>query len=132
MSATDTSSYEVVVSIAGRKMFQEAFYSYMCGLGFAQLGVGGRLGRQSSYDFRSDDGIVSLGISAEGQSHFRMVVHSQTIAVEPLVLDALTEGAANILQPFCESFSGTVGGETLRRLITELRDSFEEEITRVG
>lgn len=124
-------SYEVVVTVAGRQMFQEAFYDYMCGLSFACIGVGGRLGGQSSYDFRSDDGVVSLGILAEGQSHFRMVVHSETISVEPLVLDALTEGAANILQPFYENLSGTAGGDTLRRLIVELRDSFEEEITRV-
>ncbi len=128
---TTDNSYEVVVTVAGRKMFQEAFYDYMCGLGFAHIGVGGRLGGQFSYDFRSDEGVVSLGISADGQSHFRMVVHSETISVEPLVLDALTEGAANILQPFYESLSGTTGGDTLRRLIAELRDSFEEEITRV-
>lgn len=126
-----TDTYEVVVTVAGRRMFQEAFYEYMCGLGFAHLSVGGRLGGQSSYDFKSDDGVVSLGIAPEGQSHFKMVVHSETISVEPLVLDALTEGAANILQPFYENLSGTAGGETLRRLITELRDSFEEEITRM-
>ncbi len=131
MNANNHNNYEVVVTVAGRQMFQDAFYDYMCGLGFAQIGIGGRLGGPSSYDFRSDDGVVSLGILAEGQSHFRMVVHSETIAVEPLVLDALTEGAANILQPFCESLSGTNRGDTLRRLIIELRDSFEEEITRV-
>ena len=126
-----TDTYEVVVTSAGRKMFQEAFYSYMCGLGFAHMSIGGRLGGQSSYDFRSEDGVVSLNVSSVGQSHYRLVVHSETIAVEPLVLDALTEGAADLLQPFYESLSGTSGGAILRKLIAELRDSFEEVVTRV-
>ena len=125
-------TYEVVVDTAGRQMFQEAFYTYMTRIGFAHLSVGGRLGAQSSHDYRSDHGVVSLSASTVGQSHFRLVIHSETISVEPLVLDALTEGAADFLQPFYESLSSTAGGQTLRDLITGLRDSFEEEIREIG
>lgn len=125
-------NYEVEVDTAGRQMFQDAFHTYMMRLGFAHLSVGGRLGVQSSHDYRSDHGVVSLTTSPVGQSRFQLVIHSETISVEPLVLDALTEGAADFLQPFYESLPTTVGGRRLRELIGELRDSFEEEIRRIG
>ncbi|MDD9995232.1 MAG: hypothetical protein OXS35_05725 [Dehalococcoidia bacterium] len=125
-------TYEVVVDTAGRQMFQEAFYAYMTRIGFVHLSVGGRLGAQSSHDYRSDHGVVSLSTSPVGQSRYRLVIHSERISVEPLVLDALTEGAADFLQPFYESLSSTEGGQKLRDLITGLRDSFEEEIREIG
>ena len=53
-------TYEVVVTQAGKTMFQEAFYNYMALLGFAHMSIGGRLGGLTSYDFTSDSGTVSL------------------------------------------------------------------------
>ena len=48
-------TYEVVVTQAGKTMFQEAFYNYMTLLGFAHMSIGGRLGGLTSYDFTSEE-----------------------------------------------------------------------------
>ncbi len=125
-------TYEVVVDTAGRQMFQKTFLAYMGRVGFIRLGVGGRLGRLSSHEFRSDLGAVSLSALPEGQSHYRVVVHSETISVEPLVLDALTEGLADFLEPFCEGLSSLQDGRALRDLIRGLRDSFPEDVREIG
>ena len=125
-------TYEVVVDTAGRHMFQKAFVKYMARVGFIRLGVGGRLGGLTSHDFRSDLGVVSLNASPVSQSRHRLVVHSATISVEPLVLDALTEGLADFLEPFCEDLSSTEDGKAIRALIKGLRDSFPEEIRGIN
>ena len=83
-------SYEAVVSIAGHEMFQDAFRRYMAGLNFHHMGIGGRLGGHTAHEFRRENRLVSLTVSDEGQSHFRIVVHSETVEVERLVLDVLT------------------------------------------
>ena len=121
-------TYEVVVTQAGKTMFQEAFYNYMGLLGFAHMSIGGRLGGLTSYDFTSDSGTVSLDITNVDQSHFKLTVHSTNISVQPLVLDALTEGVADFLEPFYDKLDVDSAGSKLRNLISQLRDSFEQTI----
>ena len=98
-------SYEAVVTIAGHEMFQDAFSRYMATLKFDHMSVGGRVGGLTAHQYRRDDHLVSLSVSAEGQGNSRIAVHSDTLRVEPLVLDVLTEGVADFLQPFCETFT---------------------------
>ena len=57
-----------------------------------------------------------------------IVVHSNTVRVEPLVLDALTEGVADFLQSFCEQLTDRSSEDTLQQLIVELRDSFDRVV----
>ena len=120
-----SNSYEAVISIAALEMFQEAFLRYMTGLNFDHMSVGGRLGGHSFHEFKRGDDLVSMTVSDEGQSHFRVVVHSHEIDVEQLVLDALTEGMADFLEPFCEALSDQSAEQILNSLIVDLRDAFE-------
>ena len=118
-------NYEAVVTIAGHEMFQEAFSRYMAILEFDHMSVGGRVGGLTAHQYRRGDHLVSLSVSAEGQGSSRIVVHSDTLHVEQLVLDALTEGVADFLQPFCETFTDQSSEEVLRSLVQDLRDAFE-------
>ena len=117
-------AYEAVVSQAGLEMFRNAFSRYMEGLGFDHMSVGGRLGAPSSHEFRRERHLVSLTALAEGQSLFRLVVHSGTLDVEKLVLDVLTEGVADFLEPFCETLTDRSSEQILLSLISDLRDAF--------
>ena len=118
-------SYEAVVSTAGLEMFREAFSSYMARLDFAHMSVGGWLGESSDHQFRRDDRILSLSTSRVGQSHVRIVVHSDTVEVEPLVLDVLTEGVADFLEPFCDTLTERNAEQILAVLVKNLRDAFD-------
>ena len=125
-------SYEALVSVPGREMFREAFCRYMDASNFMHMSVGGRLGGPSSHEFRRNDDLVSLSFLPEGQSHWRVVVHSNGVPVEPLVLDALTEGAADFLEPFCETLSEQSGEQILESLIRDLREAFERVVSSEG
>ena len=127
-----SNSYEAVILIAALEMFQEAFLRYMTGLNFDHMSVGGRLGGHGSHEFKRGDDLVSMAVSDEGQSHFRIVVHSHVIDVEQLVLDALTEGMADFLEPFCEALSDQSGEQILSSLIVDLRDAFERVVKGSG
>ena len=124
--------YETVVSIGGLEMFQLAFCRYMEALDFDHMGVGGRLGGHKFHDFRRIDDLVSFSVSDEGQSRFRIVVHSDTVHVERLVLDSLTEGVADFLEPFCEALSDRSSQQILHALIDNLRDAFDRVIGEKG
>ena len=119
-------TYETVVTIAGHEMFRDAFSRYMATLKFDQMSVGGRVGGLTALQFRRDGHLASLSVSAEGQGTSRIVVHSDTLPVEQLVLDALTEGVADFLQPFCETFTDQSSEEVLRSLVEDLRNAFEK------
>ena len=125
-------SYEAVVSVPGREMFREAFCRYMDASNFMHMSVGGRLGEPSYHEFKRNDDLVSLSFLAEGQSHWRVVVHSDDVPVELLVLDALTEGAADFLEPFCETLSVRSGEQILESLITDLRNAFQRVVSSEG
>jgi hypothetical protein len=98
----------------------------MEGLGFDRMSIGGRLGAPGSHEFRRDGHLVSLTSLTEGQSMFRVLVHSDTVEVEHLVLDVLTEGVADFLEPFCETLTDRSSEQILHSLIGDLRDAFEK------
>ena len=117
-------SYEVVVSPAGFALFEDAFCRYMAGLHFRHMRIGGWLGGRTSHEFRKDHHLVSFTASNEGQSHFKIVVRSETEHVEQLVFDALTEGVADLLQAFSERLSDLPSVQILQSLSRDLRDAF--------
>ncbi len=120
-------TYEALVRIAVFDIFELAFTTYMERVGFDHMSIG-RLGSHSAHEYRSDSDLVSLTTSPESQSRLNIVVHSNTVPVEPLVLDALTEGVADFLQSFCEYLTDRTSEETLQQLIIGLRDSFDRVI----
>ena len=115
-------TYEAVIPSAGLDLFEEAFCRYMESLSFARMSIGGRLGAQTSHEFRRDDDLVSLSFIGTGQTYFRVVVDSESVPVVPVVLDALTEGVVDFLQPFLEGTPDGPSRESLRSLIRDLRD----------
>ena len=117
-------SYEVVVSPAGLMLFEDVFCRYMEGLHFRHMRIGGWLGGHTSHEFQKDDHLVSFTTSNEGQSHFKIVVRSDTEHVEQLVLDSLTEGVADLLQAFSERVSDLSSEQILQSLSQDLRDAF--------
>ena len=119
-------TYEAVIAKEVRDLFLEAFCSYMERLHFAHMSIGGRLGESASHEFRSGDHLVSVWDSSEDQSHFRVVVTSDTVPVEPLIADALTEGVADFLEPFCRSLSEELYGNAMESVIAHLRDAFQQ------
>ena len=125
-------TYEAVISAAGHELFQAAFVSYMEDLGFEHMPAHGRLGGVTSHEFRRKDQSIALTVAEHGQSQFEVVVHSESVPVEPLVLDALTEGVADFLEPFCETLSEGDPEQVLSSLIRELRESFVRVLDELG
>jgi hypothetical protein len=121
-------TYEAVIPNAGLDLFEEAFCRYMESLSFARMSIGGRLGAQTSHEFRRDDDLVSLSFIGTGQTYFRVVVDSESVSVVPVVLDALTEGVADFLEPFSKATPDGPSRESLRSLIRDLRDKFGRAI----
>ncbi|PKB63188.1 MAG: hypothetical protein BZY67_01260 [SAR202 cluster bacterium Io17-Chloro-G1] len=117
--------YEVVVSAFGLELFEDAFPRYMDGLHFRHMKIGGWLGDHTSHEFQKGDHLVSCTTSNEGQSHFKIVVLSDTEDVEQLVLGSLTEGMADLLEDFGERVSDPSSQQTLRSLSRGLRDAFD-------
>ena len=115
--------YEAQVGIAVFDIFELAFTTYMERNGFDHMSVG-RLGSHSAHEYRLGSGLVSLTTSSKSQSRVNIVVHSNTVPVEPLVLDALTEGVADFLESFCEHLTDRTSRDTLQQLIIGLKDSF--------
>ena len=89
--------YESAISIAALEMFKAALLRYMAGLDFDHLSIGGRLGRRSAHEFKRGEELVGLTSSPIGESEVRIALHSETIDVEKLVLDVLTEGVADFI-----------------------------------
>ncbi|MDA1349851.1 MAG: hypothetical protein O3A47_13450 [Chloroflexi bacterium] len=118
--------YEADISAAALEMFQSALLRYMASLDFDHLSIGGRLGRRSVHEFKRGEEIVSLTSSHFGESEVRIAVHSQTVDVEKLVLDVLTEGVADFMEPFCKGITDRNAGRVLDSLIVDLRDAFEK------
>lgn len=118
--------YEATISTAALEMFQSALLRYMASLDFDHMSIGGRLGRRSVHEFKRGGDLVSLTGSNEGESHVQIAVHSETIDVEKLVLDVLTEGVADFMEPFCKGVTDRNAERVLDSLIVDLRDAFEK------
>ena len=121
-------SYEVTVSTAHSELFERALLRYLEERGFAHAQVGSWLSGDASHEFRRGQDQISLTILTEGQTHYRLAVQSETVLVEPLVLDVLTEQLAESLKPFSAALSTDSSRETLGRLIRDLRDAFDEVV----
>jgi hypothetical protein len=118
--------YEAVVVRECRDLFVGTFRRYMERLHFAHMSIGGRLGGSTTHEFRRGDHVVSVSVSGEDQSHFRVVVTSDTVPVEPLVVDALTEGVADFLEPFCRALSEEHYEDAMASVISDLREAFQQ------
>ena len=94
-------TFEAVTTVAGRDLFLEAAVQNMEQLDYTHVNLGGRLGEQMSHEFRRDGHVVTITVSGEGQSHFKLIMDSETAPVEPLVFDILTQGVADYPEPFC-------------------------------
>ena len=119
-------TYEAVVTAADLDLFEKAFVGYMDGLNFGHTTVGGRLGGRVSHEFQRGDQVITLTVSSVDQSTFRIAVDSETVSVEPVILDVLTEGVADFLDPFWHALPAGPSHQTLESVIKRLRDAFAE------
>lgn len=124
-------SYEAIVTRAARDLFLDAFRDYMESRGYAHLRLGGWLGALTAHEYRADDDLISVSISREGQSHYKIVVHSMTVHVEQLTLDAITEGMADFLEQFCSALTEKEFERTVNSLVKSLRDAFDRPSPRI-
>ena len=112
--------YEVSTPMLGRAVFELAFVRYLESIGYHHLRAGGLAGSQTSHEFQRGDEFVALAIVSEGQGDCHIVVESDTVPVESLIVEVLTEGLADSLQVFGnalnvgdEKVEGAVAGQSL-------------------
>ncbi len=117
-------AYEVTAPLLGRALFELAFVRYLEGLGYHHMRIGGWSGSETTHEFRRDDDLVALSIVAEGQGDCEIAVYSDTVAVEPLIVEVLTEGVADSLQAFGDALELGEEKDKLHALVHTLRDAF--------
>jgi hypothetical protein len=122
-------AYEVTAPMPDRALFELAFVRYLESLGYHHMSVGGWSGGKNSHEFRRGDDIVGLSIVSEGQSDCGIVVQSETVEIEPLIVDVLTEGVADSLQAFGDALDLGEAKAKVQSLIKILRDAFPEHLT---
>ena len=106
-------SYEVVVESNAGELFQEALVDHLKEQGFAHMTVGG-MGR-SVQEFRKGDDLISLTLISEGHGQHRVVVHSDTVLLDGIIMAALREAGIRFIQPFYGAITG-VKPEEFREL----------------
>ena len=116
--------YEVSTPMLGRAVFELAFVRYLESIGYHHMRAGDWAGGQTSHEFRRGDDLVALSIVPEGHRDCRIVVESDTVQVESLVVDVLTEGLADSLQVFGDALHVEDGKEKMLSLVRALRDAF--------
>ena len=116
--------YEVSTPMLGRAVFELAFVRYLESIGYHHLRAGGWAGSQTSHEFRRGDELVALSIVAESHGDCRIAVESDTVAVEPLVVEVLTEGLADSLEVFGNALNVGDEKEKILSLARALRDAF--------
>ncbi len=97
-------SFEVTLQGTAKDLFHQAFASHLETRGYIQTALGG-VG-QEILGFRRDDHLVSFSVSSEGHWEYKVTVHSETVAVDDLVLAVLQEAASMLIEPFCKSLTG--------------------------
>ena len=117
--------YEVVLPVNVIETFERALSTYLENLGFERLSTGSKLGSRSSYEFDRNDATITLTETTERQGYIRVVVSSEAVEVEGFVLDAMTNGMADLLQILQGNVSKS-SEKVLTCLIDELRASFAE------
>ena len=123
-------SYEVSVATGHRELFEVAMVRYLEDRGFAHMRVGGWPGTGTSHEFRRGDDLISLSILPDGQSLFRLIVDSESVPAEPLVLDVITEGMGEALQTFCGALSDVSSRQIVESLVKSLQDAFVPSLDR--
>ena len=119
--------YEVSTPMLGRAVFELAFVRYLESIGYHHMRAGDWAGGQISHEFRRGDDLVALSIVPEGHRDCRIAVESDTVQVESLVVDVLTEGLADSLQVFGDALHVEDGKEKMLSLVRALRDAFPRD-----
>ena len=116
--------YEVSSPLLGRAVFELAFVRYLESIGYHHLKAGDWAGGTTTHELRRGDELVALSIAAEGQRDCRIAVESDTVPVEPLVVEVMTEGLADSLQVFGDALNPGDGKEKMLSLTRTLRAAF--------
>lgn len=117
-------AYEVSTPLLGRAVFELAFVRYLESIGYHHLRAGEWSGGKTTHEFRRNGGLVALSIVTGGQHDCRITVESDTIPVEPLVVEVLTEGLADSLQVFGDALGPGDEKEKMLSLTRTLRAAF--------
>ena len=96
--------FEVTLENRAKNLFHQAFAKHLEGLGYGQTVLGG--GGQEMLGFRRDDHLISFSVYSRGHGLHKVVVHSETVPLEDLMLASLQESAYMLLEPFCQSWTG--------------------------
>ena len=106
-------------------IFERGFCDYMMRLGYDRMSLGGRLGLRSMHEFRQGDDTLSLSQLPQGQGYTSVRLHSETLPVDALAMDALTEGMADFLECFNRGLEEGPSREVSWLLIAALRNAFD-------
>ncbi len=118
-------TFEATIPNHFASIFERGFCDYMMRLGYDRMSLGGRLGLRSMHEFRQGDDTVSLSQLPQGQGYTSVSLRSETLPVEALTMDALTEGMADFLAYFNRGLGEGRALEVSEGLITELRYAFD-------
>ena len=116
--------YEVSTPTLGRAVFELAFVRYLESIGYHHLRAGEWAGGKTTHEFRRNGGLVALSIVTIGQHDCRITVESDSVPVEPLVVEVLTEGLADSLQVFGDALAPGGEREKILSLTRALRAAF--------
>ena len=111
-------SFEVALRFSIKEIFEEAFSSHMDVLGYNRLSLSG--GEQEVRGFRRDDYLISLSVTSEEHGLYRVIVHSETVPLDDLVLAAMQEAATSLLEPLCQALTGLPSQELRETLLRNL------------
>ena len=106
-------------------IFERGFCDYMMRLGYDRMSVGGRLGLRSMHEFRRGDDILSFSQLPQGQGYTSVRLHSETLPVDALSMDVLTEGMADFLECFIRGLEEGPAREVSWLLTAALRNAFD-------
>ena len=107
-------TFEATIPNHFASIFERGSCDYMMRLGYDRMSVGGRLGLRSMHEFRQGDDTVSLSQLPQGQGYTSVSLRSETLPVEALTLDALTDGMADFLEYFGRCLEEGPAGERSR------------------
>ncbi len=119
-------AYEVSTPTLGRALFELAFVRYLENIGYHHLRAGEWAGAKTTHEFRRNGAFVALSIVTRGQHDCRITVESDTVPVETLVVEVLTEGLADSLQVFGDALDAGDEKEKLMSLTRALRAAFPD------
>ena len=107
-------------------IFERGFCDYMMRLGYDRMSLGGRLGLRSMHEFRKDDHFLSFSQLPQGQGYTSVRLHSETLPVDALTMDALTGGMADFLEIFSRELDEGAARDVSWLMIAMLRNAFDQ------